>query len=182
MDSDQIGKRPFRVNTQGDVEMAPSRTFDANGSTFTNLAAPAAPTSAAREQDVTLARALANDPDAGGATIVNLGAPSGPTSPVRVQDDAHHLVVSSTDTAVIDATLLGDRIPANTHILVRFTGGGVKTLEIASDLAASSVNGMLITVSARSSSSFSVNVDVKDGDFEGRSGPVEVSASTTGAV
>src|SRR5690606_29308837 len=78
--------------------------------------------------------------------------------------------------------LLGGRNPANTHILVRFTGGGVKTLEIASDLTASTVNGMLITVSANSSSSFSVNVDVKGGAFEGRSGPVEVSAPTTGAV
>src|SRR5690606_37178865 len=118
MDSDQIGKRPLRVNTQADVEMASSRTSDPNGSTIVNLGAPAAPTSAAREQDVTLARALANDPDAGGATIVNLGAPSGPTSPVRVQDDAHHLVLSSTDTAVVDAALLGGRNPANTHILV----------------------------------------------------------------
>lgn len=147
MDSDQIGKRPLRVNTQGDVEMEPARTFDAKGSAFTNL-----------------------------------GAPSGATSPVRVQDETNHIVVNSTDTAVIDAALLGVRNPANTHILVRFTGGGVKTLEIASDLTAASVNGMLITASANSSSSFSVNVDVKDGTFEGRAGPVEVSASTTGAV
>src|SRR5690554_6310840 len=90
MDSDQIGKRPFRVNTQGDVEMAPSRTFDANGSTFTNLGAPAAPTSAAREQDVTLARALANDPDAGGATArrLVLGSTAATTIPATVQNTA----------------------------------------------------------------------------------------------
>lgn len=129
-----------------------------------------------------LASVLANGSDANGSTITNLGAPSGATSPVRVQDETNHIVVNSTDTAVVDAALLGVRNPANTHVLVRFTGGGVKTLEIASDLTASSVNGMLITVSANSSASFSINVDVKDGTFEGRSGPVEVSASTTSAV
>lgn len=90
MDSDQIGKRPLRVNTQGDVEMASSRTFDANGSTIVNLGAPAAPTSAAREQDVTLARALANDPDAGGATArrLVLGSTAATTIPATAQNTA----------------------------------------------------------------------------------------------
>src|SRR5690606_11443533 len=68
------------VASPGDVTGSPAPGWasvlangsDANGSTITNLGAPAAPTSAVREQDVTLARALANDPDAGGAAARRL--------------------------------------------------------------------------------------------------------------
>lgn len=120
--------------------------------------------------------------DASGSSIINLGAPSGATSPVRVQDETHHIVVSSTDTAVVDAALLGGRSPANTHVHVRFTGGGTKKVTIASDLAASSTNGMLITVSAHSSQSFSIYVEAQSSSFEGQSGEVLASSLSTGAA
>lgn len=85
-----MSKRPFRVRPSGDVEMEPARTFDAKGSVFTNLGAPAAPTSAAREQDVTLARALANDPDADGAAArrLVLGSTAATTTPATAQNTA----------------------------------------------------------------------------------------------
>lgn len=90
VDPENLSTRPFRVNTDGDVEMAENRTFDAKGSAFTNLGAPATPTSAVREQDVTLARALANDPDAGGATArrLMLGSTAATTIPATAQNTA----------------------------------------------------------------------------------------------
>ena len=83
-------KRPFRVRPNGDVEMEPGATFDAKGGSIVNLDAPAAPTSAAREQDVTLARALANNPDAGGATARSLvlGSTASTTIPATAQNTA----------------------------------------------------------------------------------------------
>src|SRR5690606_34365782 len=86
------------VASPGDVTGSPAPGLasvlangsDANGSTITNLGAPAAPTSAVREQDVTLARALANDPDAGGAAArrLVLGSTAATTIPATAQNTA----------------------------------------------------------------------------------------------
>lgn len=128
-----------------------------------------------------LSDVLSNDNDAGGNEIKNLGAPTAPTSALRGQDETHHIFVSSTGTALVSLALLEGRNPASTHVHVSFSGGGAKTLMISSTLTDASVNGMLVTVTANSSSTYLIRVDVQGGTFNGQSGPVLVSQSSSGA-
>lgn len=82
VDPQNLSTRPFRVHANGDVDMSPECTFDANGSTFVNLGAPQSPDDAATKRYVdttvaghTLASTLSAGNSANGSKITNLGAP-----------------------------------------------------------------------------------------------------------
>jgi len=93
----KIGKRPFRVNLQGDVEMAQGRTFDTQGSRVVNLPAPVS----------------ASEPQRAGDHVSHINIRAGGNGPTEVVINEELITQHGYN-------------PEHTHVTVRFTQGGEK--------------------------------------------------------
>lgn len=71
IDPENLSTRPFRVNTDGDVEMAQGRTFDTQGSRIVNLPAPAS----------------ASEPQRAGDHVSHINIRAGGTEPVVINGE-----------------------------------------------------------------------------------------------